>query len=95
MPEMVWASFVFFFSPLARSSSVTFGPGELRPPLFKILQAAFSPRKQDKATVLVLCGYRALRTWGDLHGVSVRSTLRWRRRQARKQKVWMNEYKCH
>lgn len=53
-----------------------------------------SVQDQDKATVLVLCGYRALRTWGDLHGVSVRSTLRWRRRQARKQKVWMNEYKC-
>lgn len=52
-----------------------------------------SVQDQDKATVLVLCGYRALRTWGDLHGVSVQSTLRWRRRQARKQKVWMNEYK--
>lgn len=48
---------------------------------------------QDKATVLVLCGYRALRTWGDFHGVSVQSTLRWRRRQARRQKFWMNEYK--
>ncbi len=88
--------FVVHFFPLARSSSLTFGLGELtlRPPFLKYSKQLV-PRKKDKATVLVLCGYRALRTWGDLHGVSVQSTLRWRRRQARKQKVWMNEYKRH
>ena len=47
---------------------------------------------QDKATVLVLCIYRALRTWGDCHGVSVHQTLQQRRRRAKMNKLWMDEY---
>ncbi|CAE7216166.1 unnamed protein product [Symbiodinium sp. CCMP2456] len=47
---------------------------------------------QDKATVLVLCAYRALRTWGDLHGVSVHQTLQQRRLRAKLNKLWMDEY---
>lgn len=48
---------------------------------------------EDKATVLVLCAYRVLRTWGDYHGVSVQSTLRFRRREKLRNKPWMDEYK--
>ncbi|OLP95964.1 hypothetical protein AK812_SmicGene21847 [Symbiodinium microadriaticum] len=47
---------------------------------------------QDKATVLVLCAYRALRTYGDLHGVSVHQTLQQRRLRAKLNKLWMDEY---
>ncbi|CAE7769230.1 unnamed protein product, partial [Symbiodinium pilosum] len=55
-----------------------------------VIPAAVSD--QDKATVLVLCIYRALRTWGDCHGVSVHQTLQQRRRRAKMNKLWMDEY---
>ncbi|CAE7247537.1 unnamed protein product [Symbiodinium natans] len=66
-----------------------------------LLRAALTPEwdsippsvsDQDKATVLILCGYRALRTWGDLHCVSVQQTLQQRRLRAKKNKLWMDEY---
>ena len=47
MPEMVWASFVLFF-PLARSSSVTFGLGELRPPLLRYSKQRFPHENRTK-----------------------------------------------
>ncbi|CAJ1418062.1 unnamed protein product [Effrenium voratum] len=46
----------------------------------------------DKATVLVLLGYRALRNWGDWHEVSVQTTLRLRRKRSKSNKPWMDEY---
>lgn len=40
--------FVRFFSPLARSSSVTFGPGELRPPLLRYSKQRFPHENRTK-----------------------------------------------
>ena len=40
--------FVRFFFPLARSSSVTFGPGELRPPLLRYSKQRFPHENRTK-----------------------------------------------
>ena len=52
-----------------------------------------SVSNQDKATVLVLCGYRALRTFGDWRGVSVHQALHERRKKASMKKLWMDEFR--
>ena len=47
----------------------------------------------DKATVLILCVYRALRTWEEFRGISVQETLHERRKKASMKKLWMHEFK--
>eukprot|EP00439_Symbiodinium_sp_Y106_P022618 s5901_g2.t2 len=47
----------------------------------------------DKATVLILCVYRALRTWEKFRGISVQETLHERRKKASMKKLWMHEFK--